>query len=134
MKVVSCPQDSTRVTLTSQFHNNGDPGFAKKGRDLNRFRCGLNAYRNLHSLGVCEQGWFHIVTVISIDLIQPGSNPIFIIFIKDSHSPRTILLEYLQDTEELNCVNYSDDRLQAAIVGLREIHSALIHHRDVYPK
>ena len=44
------------------------------------------------------------------------------------------MLEYLQDTEELNCVNYSDDRLQAAIVGLRGIHGALIHHRNVYPK
>lgn len=44
------------------------------------------------------------------------------------------MLEYLQDTEELNCVNYSDDCLQAAIVGLRRIHSALIHHRDIYPK
>ncbi|BAE55628.1 unnamed protein product [Aspergillus oryzae RIB40] len=52
----------------------------------------------------------------------------------DIHAPNAILLEYLEDTEELNCVNYSGDRLQAAIVGLREIHSALIHHRDVYPK
>lgn len=52
----------------------------------------------------------------------------------DIHAPNAILLEYLEDTEELNCVNYSGDRLQAAIVELRGIHSALIHHRDVYPK
>lgn len=26
------------------FHDNGDPGQSEKGRDLNRFRCELNAY------------------------------------------------------------------------------------------
>lgn len=52
----------------------------------------------------------------------------------DSHALKAILLEYPQYTEELNCVNYSDDHLQAAVVGLERIHNALIHHRDIYPK
>ncbi|KAB8273199.1 hypothetical protein BDV30DRAFT_211032 [Aspergillus minisclerotigenes] len=116
------------------FHDNGDPGFTRKGRDLNRFRCELNAYRNLHSFGVCEQGhvpYYHGY----IDRLDPARfQPHINHFMNDSHAPNAILLEYLEDTEELNCVNYSDDRLQAAIVGLRGIHSALIHHRDVYPK
>lgn len=70
-----------------------------------------------------------------IDRLDPAMfQPHLRHFKDDIHSPRAILLEYLQDTEELNCVNYSDGCLQAAIVGLRAIHSALIHHRDVYPK
>ena len=32
------------LLLTTQFHNNGDPGFAENGRDLSRFRCELNTY------------------------------------------------------------------------------------------
>ncbi|KAB8244773.1 hypothetical protein BDV35DRAFT_382044 [Aspergillus flavus] len=97
------------------FHDNGDPG-------------------NLHSFGVCEQGvvpYYHGY----IDRLDPARfQPHLNHFMNDIHAPNAILLEYLEDTEELNCVNYSGDRLQAAIVGLREIHSALIHHRDVYPK
>ncbi|PIG83217.1 hypothetical protein AARAC_010773 [Aspergillus arachidicola] len=88
----------------------------------------------LHSFGVCEQGhvpYYHGY----IDRLDPARfQPHLNHFMNDSHAPNAILLEYLEDTEELNCVNYSDDRLQAAIVGLRGIHSALIHHRDVYPK
>ena len=55
-------------------------------------------------------------------------------FANDNYSPRAILLEYLPDTEELNCVNYSDERFQKAIDGLKEIHAAQIHHYDLYPK
>ncbi|KAE8140932.1 hypothetical protein BDV38DRAFT_268689 [Aspergillus pseudotamarii] len=70
-----------------------------------------------------------------IDRLDPARfQPHLNHFMNDSHGPTAILLEYLQDTEEPNCVNYSDDRLRAAIIGLRGIHGALIHHRDVYPK
>ncbi|KAK1147565.1 hypothetical protein N8T08_000907 [Aspergillus melleus] len=39
-----------------KFHNNGDPGYAPNGRDMNRFRRELNAYKNLQSSGVCQKG------------------------------------------------------------------------------
>lgn len=42
--------------LTPHYHNNGDPGFADNGRDLNRFRCEFSAYQNLSAHGVCEKG------------------------------------------------------------------------------
>ncbi|KAJ5844124.1 serine/threonine protein kinase [Penicillium rubens] len=35
------------------FHDNGDPGYTEKGRDLNRFRCELDAYEKLLASGVC---------------------------------------------------------------------------------
>ncbi|KKZ61624.1 hypothetical protein EMCG_03870 [[Emmonsia] crescens] len=39
------------------FHDNGDPGYTEKGRDLNRFRCELNAYKKLLTSGVCARGF-----------------------------------------------------------------------------
>ncbi|KAJ5920472.1 hypothetical protein N7516_011330 [Penicillium verrucosum] len=39
------------------FHDNGDLEFAENGRDLNQFRCELNAYMNLREHGVCERGF-----------------------------------------------------------------------------
>ncbi|KAK9547706.1 hypothetical protein V6Z79_008532 [Aspergillus fumigatus] len=106
----------------------------EKGRDLNRFRCELNAYRNLHSFGVCERGFVPYYYGY-IDRLDPTKFCLHLThFANDLYNPRGILLEYLQDPEELNCVNYSDSRFQIAIDGLREIHGALIQHRDVYPK
>ena len=48
--------------------------------------------------------------------------------------PRAIILEYLEGAEELNRVNYSEERLELATQGMNEIHRALINHYDVYPK
>jgi serine/threonine protein kinase len=101
---------------------------------LNRFRCELNGYRNLHSFGVCERGFVPYYYGY-IDRLDPTKfRPRLTHFANDLHDPRGILLEYLQETEELNCVNYSDCRFQITIHGLREIHGALIQHRDIYPK
>ncbi|PLB43416.1 hypothetical protein P170DRAFT_451430 [Aspergillus steynii IBT 23096] len=116
------------------FHDNGDPGFTEKGCDLNRFRCELRAYRNLRLFGVCDRGsvpYYHGY----FDRLDPARfQPHLNHFVDDVNNPSAILLEYLEDTEELNCVNYSDDRFRVVIRGLKEIHGALVHHRDIYPK
>lgn len=121
-------------TLTFQFHNNGDPGFTKKGRDLNRFRCELRAYRNLRQFGVCDHGsvpYYHGY----FDQLDPARfEPHLNHFKDDANNPSAILLEYLEGTEELNCVNYSDTRWKMVMSGLQDIHSALVHHHDIYPK
>ncbi|KAK5789718.1 hypothetical protein VI817_008841 [Penicillium citrinum] len=43
--------------VTCEYHDNGDPCYTAKGRDLNRFRYELSAYHNLHELGVCDGGF-----------------------------------------------------------------------------
>ncbi|PGH02790.1 hypothetical protein GX51_04401 [Blastomyces parvus] len=114
------------------FHDNGDPGFTEKGRDLNRFRCELNAYRNLQAFGVCERGFvprYHGY----IDRFETQA-PQLNAFTNDRYRPQAILLEYLADAEALNCVNYSPHRFHQEILGMKAIHSALIHHKDIYPK
>ncbi|KAK9234131.1 hypothetical protein V1525DRAFT_435918 [Lipomyces kononenkoae] len=116
------------------FHDNGDPGYTKKGRDLNRFRCELNAYTNLHRFGVCERG-FVPAFYGHVDRVDPSAfQPALKCFLHDKLQPSGILLELLPDAERLNCVNYSEDRFRHAIDGIKEIHGALIHHHDIYPK
>ncbi|KNG90132.1 hypothetical protein ANOM_002064 [Aspergillus nomiae NRRL 13137] len=116
------------------FHDNGDPGYSKRGRDLNRFRCELNAYCNLHKFGVCERGFVPFFYGY-IDRVDPSAfAPPLTHFIHDQFQPRAILLEYLPNAERLNCVNYSEALFQYAVDGIKEIHSALVHHHDIYPK
>ncbi|KAJ5153573.1 uncharacterized protein N7482_010051 [Penicillium canariense] len=107
--------------------------YTKKGRDLNRFRCELDAYHNLHEFGVCD-GFvpaFHGY----IDRIDPSAfHPPLKHFVGDKFQPRGILLEYLPGAERLNCENYSEDRFRDAVNGIKEIHGAFVHHHDIYPK
>ncbi|PKY07326.1 serine/threonine protein kinase [Aspergillus campestris IBT 28561] len=115
-------------------HDDGDPGYTEKGRDLGRFRCELNGYRKLHTSGVCARGFvpkFHG----SIERIDPAAfHPVLQHFAQDKLKPRAILLEYLSNAESLNCVNYSDALYPQAIEGMQEIHRAGVHHQDIYPK
>ncbi|CAG8418180.1 unnamed protein product [Penicillium salamii] len=87
------------------FHNNGDPGYAANGRDLDRFRCESQAYEKLLDSDACARGFipeFHG----HIDQIDPAEfYPILRDFIQDKFKPRAILLEYLPNAEALNCVN-----------------------------
>ncbi|KAL4772073.1 hypothetical protein BDW60DRAFT_216777 [Aspergillus nidulans var. acristatus] len=116
------------------FHDNGDPGYTKKGRDLNRFRCELNAYRNLHARGVCQKGFVPFFYG-HIDQLDPSAlNPPLEHFLRDKNRPSAIILEYLANAESLNCVNYSEDRYSDAIDGIKAIHAAFVLHQDIYPK
>ncbi|PYH98264.1 hypothetical protein BO71DRAFT_345219 [Aspergillus ellipticus CBS 707.79] len=123
-----------RTHVMKLFHDNGDPGHTKRGRDLNRFGCELNAYRNLRQFGVCERG---LVPFFFgwIDRVDPSAfHPQLKHFTSDKFHPRAIVLEYLVDAEKLNCVNYSEGLFRYAVDGIKEIHNARIHHHDIYPK
>lgn len=116
------------------FHDNGDPGYTEKGRDLNRFRCETNAYEKLLASGVCKRSIvpkFHGC----INEVDPAAfHPALRHFAQDTFKPRGILLEYLPNAESLNCVNYSDTLYPQAIEGMKEIHKAGVHHQDIYPR
>jgi serine/threonine protein kinase len=115
------------------FHDNGDPGYTEKGRDLNRFRCELNAYEKLLTSGVCVRG-FVPKFYGYIDRMDPAFHPAFQHYARDKLKPRAILLEYLPNAVSLDCVNYSDALYPQAIKGMQEIHRAGVHHQDIYPK
>ncbi|KAJ5472256.1 hypothetical protein N7530_006257 [Penicillium desertorum] len=115
------------------FHNNGDPGCADNGRDLNRFRCESNAYKKLLTSGVCERG-FVPKFYGYIDLYPAEFHLFFKLFTYDRFKPKGILLEYLPNAGSLNCVNYSEALYSQATEAMIEIHKAGVHHRDIYPR
>ncbi|RAK90043.1 hypothetical protein BO79DRAFT_10290 [Aspergillus costaricaensis CBS 115574] len=116
------------------YHDNGDPGFTERGRDLNRYRCELKAYMNLLRHGVCDRGFVPYFYGY-IDRLDPSTfQPALRHFTHDKLHPSAILLEYLPAAESLNCVNYSKALYNTAIEGMKEIHNAHVHHRDIYPK
>ncbi|KAJ5971295.1 uncharacterized protein N7479_001213 [Penicillium vulpinum] len=116
------------------FHDDGDPKYSNQGRDLNRFRCESNAYQKLLGSGICERG-FVPKCYGYIDRVDPAAfYPVFQHFAYNKFKPRAILLEDLPNSESLNCVNYSDALYPQAIEGMKEIHRAGVHHRDIYPR
>ncbi|OJD12016.1 hypothetical protein AJ78_07333 [Emergomyces pasteurianus Ep9510] len=116
------------------FHNNGDPGYASDGvRDLNRARCEIRAYCKLKRYGVCDGGY--VPKFYGFMLLNPTSfAPHLYAFQRDSGLPSAILIEYLPNSLPMNCVTYSKERMDKAIIGIQQIHSALVEHNDPYPK
>lgn len=55
-------------------------------------------------------------------------------FRHDTDFPSAILIEYLPKPLEMNCVTYTAERMQKAVIGIQKIHSALVEHNDPYPK
>ncbi|KAJ0423142.1 hypothetical protein BJY00DRAFT_299753 [Aspergillus carlsbadensis] len=97
------------------FHDNGDPGVAENGRDLNRFRCELNAYMKLQKHKVYEAGFvpyfYGHIDRVNPSLFQPELRD----FTHDKFHPSAIVLEYFPNAEGLNCENYSDVSYQRLV-------------------
>lgn len=55
-------------------------------------------------------------------------------FQRDCGLPSAILIEYLPDPLNMDCVNYSEERMNKAIIGIQQIHTALVEHNDPYPR
>nr|KMM66043.1 hypothetical protein CPAG_02383 [Coccidioides posadasii RMSCC 3488] len=55
-------------------------------------------------------------------------------FQHDSGHPSAILIGYLPHSTPMNCVTYSKERMDKAIKGIEQIHSAFIEHIDPYTK
>lgn len=122
--------------MNFQFHVNKDPGFTSKGRDLCRYRCEIEAYKLLSAAEICEQGFVPKLQALfeDIDPLTPTLTPHLNTFLGDLHHPCAILLEYLPHAEPLNCENYTQDRIQRAILGIQAVHRARVLHNDPYPK
>ncbi|EEH03295.1 conserved hypothetical protein [Histoplasma capsulatum G186AR] len=117
------------------FHNNGDPGYAGDGvRDLNRSRCEIRAYCNLERFGISDGGYVPKFYGFMLSLNPTSFAPHLDAFQRDDGLPSAILIEYLPSPLMMNCVTYSKERMNKAIIGIQQIHSALVEHNDTYPK
>ncbi|OJD11965.1 hypothetical protein AJ78_07366 [Emergomyces pasteurianus Ep9510] len=117
------------------FHNNGDPGYASDGvRDLNRSRCEIRAYCNLERFRICDSGYVPKFYRFILSLNSISFAPYLDAFQRDDSLSSAILIEYLPSPLMMNCITYSKERMNKAVIGIQQIHSALIEHNDSYPK
>ena len=125
----------TNFLTASQFHNNGEPGYADDGvRDLNRARCEIRAYCALKQSGICDGGSVPQFYGYTLCLNPTAFSPYLDAFQKDTDHPSAILLEYLPNPLLMNCVTYTKERMAKAVEGIRRVHLALVEHNDPYPK
>lgn len=119
-----------------QFHNKGDPGYSHDGvRDFNRSRCEIRAYCSLKRHGVCDSGYvpqFYGFAVAA----NPANflHPHFNTFQHDRGPPRAILIEHLPNALVMDSDISNEERMGKAIIGIQQIHLALVEHNDPYPK
>ncbi|EFW13358.1 conserved hypothetical protein [Coccidioides posadasii str. Silveira] len=117
------------------FHNNRDPGYASDHiRDLNRSRCEIRAYCRLKQFGICDTGFVPQFYGFAVDINPANCAPHLDAFQQDVNPPCAVLIEYLSRPQLLDCVTYTPERLQKAVIGLQQIHSARVEHNDPYPK
>lgn len=55
-------------------------------------------------------------------------------FINDEYLPSAVFLEYIPNLEMIQLQNYTSERMDGLINGIREIHKALIRHKDPKPR
>ncbi|OAX77992.1 hypothetical protein ACJ72_07703 [Emergomyces africanus] len=117
------------------FHNNENPGYARDCiRDLNRSRCEIRAY--------CRLKWFKICDSDTVPnfydfmlAIDPANCASYLdVFQHDTDFPCVILIEYLSNPLIMNCVTYTTECMQKAVIGIQQIHLALVKHNNPYSK
>lgn len=68
-------------------------------------------------------------------LLRLPSNSYYLkMFLDDEYLPNAILLEYIPNMQPLHWTNYTKERMDSFINGIREIHKARVQHSDVYPR
>ncbi|KAK2807020.1 hypothetical protein FQN50_005594 [Emmonsiellopsis sp. PD_5] len=117
------------------FHNNGDPGYACDHiRDLNRSRCEIRAYCSLKRSKICDSGAVPNFYGFMLAINPANCTPHLDAFQHDTDFPCAVLIEYLPTPLVLNCVTYTAERMQKAVISIQQIHLALVEHNDPYPK
>ncbi|EER45817.1 conserved hypothetical protein [Histoplasma capsulatum H143] len=117
------------------FHNNGDPGYAcNRIQDLSRSRCEIRAYCRLKQSKICDSGTVPNFYGFMLAINPANCAPYLNAFQHDTDFPSAILIEYLPKPLEMNCVTYTAECMQKAVIGIQKVHSALVEHNDPYPK
>lgn len=84
--------------------------------------------------GLCDRG---IVPnyLGSVRKFDPSlCNPHLKMFLDDEYLPSAIFLEYIPGLEMISVHNYTQQRMNNFVEGIREIHKALVRHRDPKPR
>lgn len=55
-------------------------------------------------------------------------------FVDDEYPPSAIFIEYIPNPEMIHLHNYTRERMDGLLSGIREIHNVLIRHGDPKPR
>ncbi|KAL2374835.1 hypothetical protein BDBG_03331 [Blastomyces gilchristii SLH14081] len=117
------------------FHKNGDPGYAHDHiRDLDRSRCEIRAYCRLKQSKICDSGAVPDFYGFILAIDPAKCAPYLDAFQHDTDFPCAILIEYLPKPLVMNCVTYTREHMQKAVINIQQIHSALVEYNDPYSK
>lgn len=65
---------------------------------------------------------------------QSLCQPYLEMFLDDEYPPSAIFLEYIPNMEMITLNNYTQQRMDNLIAGIREIHKTLVLHGDLKPR
>ncbi|KAI9374779.1 hypothetical protein BJX61DRAFT_258643 [Aspergillus egyptiacus] len=92
------------------------------------------AYRRLQAKGVCDRGivprFLGSMRKFDPALCQPYLEK----FLEDEYPPSALFLEYIPNMEMVDIHNFTPERADKLIYGIREIHKALVLHNDPRPR
>ncbi|KAE8381335.1 hypothetical protein BDV26DRAFT_289603 [Aspergillus bertholletiae] len=104
--------------------------FDSPDSEVDRHVCERTAYERLQSHEISKGGriprFYGTMDHFDLDQYQPHLSG----FPQDEYPPKGILLEYTPNMRQLHWSNYTKERLQGFIQGLKELHRAKVLHDD----
>lgn len=92
------------------------------------------AYTRLKEQGLCDGGivpdFLDSMRKFNPTLCQPHLKK----FLGDEYPPNAIFLEYIAGLEMITLENYTQERVNNFLKGIRQIYKALVRHRDPKPR
>lgn len=92
------------------------------------------AYTRLRDKGLCDQGIVPRFLGSMRKFDQSLCQPYLEMFLDDEYPPSAIFLEYIPNMEMITLNNYTQQRMDNLIAGIREIHKTLVLHGDLKPR
>lgn len=92
------------------------------------------AYTRLRDKGLCDRGIVPRFLGSMRKFDQSLCQPYLEMFLDDEYPPSAIFLEYIPNMEMITLNNYTQQRMDNLIAGIREIHKALVLHGDLKPR
>ncbi|KKK19016.1 hypothetical protein ARAM_007163 [Aspergillus rambellii] len=124
------------VTYILKVHHGRGPKqyYESTHRETDIHTCEVTAYRRLQKYALCKRGivpqFYGTIDNLDPKLYQPHLK----VFLRDEYPPNGILLEYIPNMQTLHWTNYTKERMENFIKGLKEIHAAKVEHSDIHPR
>ncbi|KAL4969494.1 uncharacterized protein BDV14DRAFT_84402 [Aspergillus stella-maris] len=115
-------------------HGVGPRKYYDTERELDIHVLEATAYRRLQDKGVCDRGivprFLGAMRKFDPSLCLPQLRK----FVRDEHLPSALFLEYIPNMEPLQLHNFTTERADNLMEGIRQIHNALVLHNDPKPR